>query len=113
LIDANGNTLSDPSGKSYTWDFENRMTQAVVPGSGTVTFKYDPFGRRIEKGSWLGTTTYLYDGANILETTDQNGNELARYADTLNVDEPLSELVSGTTDLYEQDGLGSVTSLTN
>jgi len=26
--DANGNTLSDPSGKSYTWDFENRLTQA-------------------------------------------------------------------------------------
>jgi hypothetical protein len=22
--DANGNTLSDPSGKSYSWDFENR-----------------------------------------------------------------------------------------
>ncbi len=61
----------------------------------------------------LGTTNYLYDGANILETTDQNGNELARYADTLNVDEALSELVSGTVSFYEQDGLGSVTSLTN
>ena len=34
--DANGNTLSDASGKSYTWDFENRLTQAVVPGTGTV-----------------------------------------------------------------------------
>jgi len=32
-IDANGNTLSDPSGKSYSWDFENRLTQAVVPGA--------------------------------------------------------------------------------
>ena len=49
----------------------------------------------------------------MLETTDQNGNELARYADTLNVDEPLSELVSGTTSFYDQDGLASVTSLTN
>ena len=49
--DANGNTLSDPSGRSYTWDFENRLTQAVVPGTngGTTTFKYDPFGRRIQK----------------------------------------------------------------
>jgi len=45
--DANGNTLSDPSGKQYTWDFENRLTQAVNPGVGTTTFKYDPFGRRI------------------------------------------------------------------
>jgi len=113
--DNNGNTLTDASGKSYMWDFENRMVQAAVPGSngGTVTFKYDPFGRRIEKSSWLGTTNYLYDGINVLETSDQNGNELARYADTLNVDEPLSELVSGTTSFYAQDGLASVTSLTN
>jgi YD repeat-containing protein len=103
--DNNGNTLTDASGKSCTWDFESRMASAVVPGSGTVTFKYDPFGRRVEKSSWLGTTNYLYDGINILETTDQNGNELARYADTLYVDEPLSELVSGTTSFYEQDGL--------
>jgi RHS repeat-associated protein len=111
--DNNGNTLTDASGKTYTWDFENRMVSAVVPGLGTVTFKYDPFGRRIEKSSWLGTTNYLYDRVNILETTDQNGNELARYADTANIDEPLSELVSGTTSFYGQDGLGSVTSLTS
>jgi YD repeat-containing protein len=45
--DANGNTLTDPSGKQYTWDFENRLAQVVVPGTGAVTFKYDPFGRRI------------------------------------------------------------------
>jgi len=43
--DANGNTLSDAQGRSFTWDFENRLVQAVVPGSngGTTTFKYDPF----------------------------------------------------------------------
>jgi RHS repeat-associated protein len=111
--DNNGNTLTDATGKSYTWDFENRMISAIVPGSGAVTFKYDPFGRRIEKSSWLGTTNYLYDGANTLETTDQNGNEVARYADTLGLDEPLSELVSGTASFYGQDGVGSVTSLTS
>jgi YD repeat-containing protein len=67
LYDANGNTLNDPSGKSYSWDFENRLTQAIVPGTGTVTFKYDPFGRRIQKSGPLGTTNYLYDGPNLLE----------------------------------------------
>jgi predicted acyl esterase len=36
-----GNTLSDASGKTYTWDFENRLIRAVVPGQngGTTTFK--------------------------------------------------------------------------
>jgi YD repeat-containing protein len=66
--DNNGNTLSDASGKSYTWDFENRLTQAIVPGQngGTTAFKYDPFGRRIQKSSPLGTTNYLYDGPELL-----------------------------------------------
>jgi hypothetical protein len=48
-----------------------------------VTFKYDPFGRRIQKSSWLGTTNYLYDGkavsANIIEEVDSSGNALASY----------------------------------
>jgi YD repeat-containing protein len=62
--DANGNTLSDATGKSYSWDFENRLVQAVVPGAngGTTTFKYDPFGRRIYKQSPSFTSVFLYDG---------------------------------------------------
>jgi RHS repeat-associated protein len=111
--DANGNTLSDPSGKSYSWDFENRLTQAVVPGTGTVAFKYDPFGRRTQKSGPLGTTNYIYDGTNLLEGVDNSGNVLARYAQTRILDEELSELQSGTVAYYEQDALGSITSLSN
>jgi RHS repeat-associated protein len=113
--DANGNTLSDPSGKSFTWDFENRLIQAVVPGTdgGTTTFRYDPFGRRIQKSGPLGTTNYLYDGDDSLEEADNGGNVLARYTRTKNIDEPLSEMRSGTTSYYEQDGIGSITSLSN
>src|ERR1700722_5402187 len=99
--DANGNTLCDPSGKSYTWDFENRLVRAVVPGTngGTTTFKYDPFGRRIQKSGPLGATNYLYhgDGDNVLEEIDSAGNVLARYTQGLETDELLSELRSGTT----------------
>jgi len=113
--DANGDTLSDAQGRSFTWDFENRLTQAVVPGTngGTTTFKYDPFGRRIQKSGPLGTTNYLYDGFNAVEDVDNSGNVLARYAQDHAVDQPLSELRSGTTSDYELDGIGSVTSLSN
>jgi YD repeat-containing protein len=100
--DNNGNTLTDPSGKSYTWDFENRLVSAVVPGTGTVTFKYDPFGRRIQKNSTLGTTNYLYDGLNILEELDGVGSLLSRYTHgSDDVDERLSEQRSGTTSYFE------------
>jgi RHS repeat-associated protein len=113
--DANGDTLSDPSGKAYTWDFENRLVQAVVPGTngGTTTFKYDPFGRRIQKSGPLGTTNYLYDGINLLVETDSAGNVLAKYSNQPGIDQPLSELRSGSPSYYEQDTLGSVTSLSD
>jgi len=111
--DANGNTLSDPSDKSYSWDFENRLTQVVNPGVGTTTFRYDPFGRRIQKSGPLGTTNYLYDGVNDIEEMDSTGNILGRYTRTESVDETLSESRSGTTSYYQRDGLGSVTSLSS
>src|SRR3984957_6022024 len=64
--DSNGNTLTKTAGSnvvSYTWDFENRLTSVALPGSGgTVTFKYDSAGRRIQKvftqGSTSTTTNY-------------------------------------------------------
>ncbi len=109
--DANGNTLSDPSGKSYSWDFENRLTQAVVPGTGTTTFHYDPFGRRIQKSGPLGTTNYLYDGINLLGELDASGTVLSRYTATKHIDEMLAESSSGGVGYYEADGLGTITSL--
>jgi YD repeat-containing protein len=114
-LDANGNTLTDAAGRSYTWDFENRLTQAVVPGTngGTTTFKYDPFGRRIYKQSPSFTTAFLYDGVNLVETANGSGSEVASYTQGPGVDQPVAELRSGTAGFYEQDGLGSVTSLSN
>ena len=112
-LDANGNTLGDGS-KSYTWDVENRLSSVTLPGSGgTVSFRYDPFGRRIQKSSALGTTNFVYDGINVIEELDNGGNVLARYTQGPGVDQPLSEFRGGTTSYYEQDGINSVTSLTN
>ena len=55
---------------SYAWDFENRLTSVTLPGSGgTVSFKYDPFGRRIYKSSSSGTSVFAYDGDNLIEET--------------------------------------------
>jgi RHS repeat-associated protein len=119
--DKNGNTQTKPDGTQYTWDINNELTQVVLPGTGgTVNFLYDPFGRRIQKSfTQNGTTTttdYLYDGPNRIEDLANNNGTLtltARYVDTLGIDEPLEELISGTASYYEQDGLGSVTSLSN
>ena len=111
--DNNGNTISDASGKSYSWDFENRLTRVVVAGSGTVAFQYDPFGRRIQKSSPSGTTNYFYEGDNHILERDNSGNILAKYAQDTGTDEHISESRSGSASYYEQDALGSVTSLSN
>ncbi len=114
--DYNGNTLTKVVGSnttSYAWDFENRLSSVTLPGSGgTVSFKYDPFGRRIYKSS-SGTSVYAYDGDNLVEETNSSGAAVARYAQTQNIDEPLATLRSATTSYFHADGLGSVTSLSS
>jgi RHS repeat-associated protein len=115
--DNNGNTLTktDSTGTTnYSWDFENRLTQVALPGTGgTVSFKYDPFGRRIEKTTSSTTSIYAYDGDNVIETTNAAGAIISKYAQGQNIDEPLAESTAGATSFYEQDGLGSVTSLSS
>ena len=87
--------------------------RATVTASGsTVSHVYDPFGRRIYKSSGLGTTIYLYDGANIVAELDQNAMVAASFAQGAGIDQPLAMLQSGNVSYYHQDGLGSVTSLT-
>jgi RHS repeat-associated protein len=117
FYDANGNTTSktDSTGTTnYSWDFDNRLTSVTLPGSGgTVSYRYDPLGRRIEKISPTATSIFAYDGGNLVETVNATGGVVARYSQGLDVDEPVAMLRGTTTDYYETDGLGSVTSLTN
>jgi RHS repeat-associated protein len=119
--DNNGNmaTKTDATGvTTYTWDYENRLVGVALPGAGgSVAYKYDPFGRRVQKAFTQGSTTtptnYVYDGRKLLEEIDQNGNVLARYGQGPSIDEPMSELRSSTTSYYDIDFLGSTTSLSN
>lgn len=90
------------------------MTSATLPNNGgATTFKYDPFGRRIEKVSPSATSIFVYDGNGLVETMNASGNTVARYTQGEKLDEPLAMQRGATTDYYEQDGIGSVTSLTD
>jgi RHS repeat-associated protein len=77
--DLDGNMTSGPlptapgSVSHFSWDAENRLTQvAVGGGGGTVSYRYDPFGRRIARILGNITELTLYDG----------WNPVAEYANT-------------------------------
>ena len=87
--------------------------RSTVTLRAAVSFKYDPFGRRIYKSSSSATSVYAYDGDNLIEETNSSGTVVARYSQGLNIDEPLAMLRSSTTSYYQADGLGSITSLSS
>ncbi len=89
------------------------MTSVTLPNNGgVVTFKYDPFGRRIQKIGVTVTSVYAYDGANIVGEYGGAGNAMALYAQETGIDEPLA-ILRGAISYCEADGLGSATSLTD
>lgn len=128
--DNNGNqtarvTPNDPNNSwTQTWDYENRLARMEnANGQQSVTFKYDPMGRRIEKkattvSDGIATTatySYLYDNAAIaLEIlTDDSGTTKTFYTHGPGIDEPLALERSGLYYYFHADGLGSLTAITD
>lgn len=66
--DAEGNLTSDGS-NTYAWDARGQLTS--ISGSVTASFQYDAFGRRTSRTINGQTTSYLYDGANVVQ--EQSG----------------------------------------
>jgi len=119
---------------TYGYDGENRLTGIQITQGSNVkqlTFAYDPFGRRISKtivqdgigadctapNTCPRTTTYLYDGQNIILEYNTSSEIVTRYTHGPNIDEPLALEVKNTTSYtpyyYHADGLGSITALSN
>ena len=124
IYDANGNLTrktikTNGNHTDYTYDAENRLVKveefaagATTPAA-TSTYRYDGLGRRIEKvGNGL-TRRYVYDGEDILLEYDETNTLLARYTHGPGIDEPIAMTRGGSTFFYHQDGLGSVTDLTD
>jgi YD repeat-containing protein len=91
----------------------------VVTPTQTINYKYDPFGRRIEKSivdSPQSTVNYLYDGDNLIAEYDADGNLIAKYIHGPKIDEIISLTnyqLPITSYYYHYDGLGSVTEVTD
>ena len=115
--DNNGNTLTKTVGTdvtTYGWDYENRLISVQLPnGGGTVSFKYDPFGRRVQKVTPLATSNFIYDGGNIIEEVNSSGLVAATYVHGPAIDEPLQMNRNSVINYFEQDNLGSISSVSD
>lgn len=122
--DDNGNLtrktlLTTGNFTAYTYDAENWLMKVedFVAGNPTPaftsTYRYDGLGRRIEKVANGQTTRYIYDGEDILLEYDGSNTLQARYTHGPGIDEPVAVTKGGSTFFYHQDGLGSVTELTD
>jgi RHS repeat-associated protein len=105
--DANGNTLTR-SGVTFGWDADDRMTS--IAGAVTASYAYDHQGRRTSKTVGGTSTSYLYDGLNLVRTS---GTSAAEYLFGPGIDEPLAMLRGGSVYYVSVDGLGSVTLLSD
>ena len=119
--DSRGNQVTRYfNGENWTlsWNGDNQLIQATN-SSTTITFQYDPFGRRVKKQviDALGTTTYIfvYDAEDIIAEykTDASGATLTSYVHGPGIDEPLALNRDGQSYFYHADGLGSIVGITN
>ena len=122
-----GNYYHGSKGWNYSYDNENRLIKAEKKHT-TVMYKYDPFGRRIEKRIKAGENcrdedvvvhSYVYDGQAIILEYETVGNgrrtkiETTKYVHGLRIDEPLAMTRDNEVYFYHADGLGSIVALTD
>ncbi|MFA5794301.1 MAG: SDR family NAD(P)-dependent oxidoreductase [Candidatus Brocadiia bacterium] len=115
LYDINGN-LTDDGVKTYKYDYANRLVEVrqKSPDAMIAHYYYDVFGRRVGKQTVAQTSVYFYDGARVIEETDQTGVTRKQYVFGIGIDEVLTMETSGGQRYYYHTNLqGSVYAVTD
>ena len=134
IYDRNGNLITKTNLTTnkiteYEWDYENRLTGVTEKDSSegevskSISYRYDPFGRRIQKNVEEVVTKYIYDGPHILLEFNSEDKLRAKYVYGDSIDQPLRmerEISSYRNEsfpeqyfYYHRDRLGNVTEVTN
>lgn len=97
----------------FAWNAENQLQSVQRPDGTTTSYRYDPFGRRVQTSDATATRQQVF-GLDDNKIADRvNGAQVARFTSALTLDSPLGQRV-GTTNAYvQQDAMANVTSLTD
>src|SRR5664280_1031312 len=110
--DSNGSNLTrngTPGNFTFGYSVDNRLSS--ISGAATASYTYDYKGRRTSKTVGGVTTTYLYDGLNLV--TETTGGSPVNYAFGRGIDEPLATYQNGALGYFSPDALGTVTLVSN
>jgi RHS repeat-associated protein len=116
--DAEGNTLTRTvratgAKTSYTWSTEHELTATTHPDGTTTTFRYDPFGRRVEINDRGQITRYAFDNDAIAATYNATNTLTATFTrDGTDPTRTLEMTRGGQRYFYLTDAQGSTTALT-
>jgi RHS repeat-associated protein len=112
--DGLGNLSGTSNGKSFAFDYANRLMSAAV-GSDTFSFQYDGFGNRISRTRNGIQTRYILDlnaeMSNVLAETDSNGVIQNYYIHGLGLISRIDQ--SGQRFTYHYDTAGNTVAVTN
>ena len=106
IFDANGNLLSDGV-NTYTYDSANRLISFVSP-SGTVSYRYNGMGDRLQEITNGQTITFTMDLAAGLTQTLDDGTHAYLYGN-----DRIAQVDTTGTEYFLGDALGSVRQLTD
>jgi RHS repeat-associated protein len=112
-FDLEGQTISKTNVEgvtTYQWDGRGRLIQVGLPDSRSISYGYDALGRRSSRTEGAVTTTFLYDGDDVVL---DRGTDLSTvdYINGARIDEKL-RLSGSTGPLYFlQDHTGSTTAM--
>ncbi|MCK4764363.1 MAG: hypothetical protein KAW12_19345, partial [Candidatus Aminicenantes bacterium] len=113
--DKNGNT-AQKGAQHFTYDYRNRLISAESPNT-TISYKYDPFGRRVEKTTGSSTTKYFYDFNQVIEERNSSNQVSKQYVYGSGIDEifRVDKYESGSPIpyYYHTNAIGSVTAITD
>ncbi len=112
-FDSMGQTTTKTDGQgttTYEWDARGRMKRATLPNGQQVSYGYDALGRRASRTVSAVTTSFLYDGLNVV--LDQGSDSsLVDYINGAGIDEKFRQSSASGPLYFLQDHLGSTAAL--